>query len=360
MKVTATPGSFFGTTCAGIQLLSLKFCQDTYKYGYLACTANPLSKRLEWQKTCYAEGTCSVSEGAPSLPAHCYEGFFTLYIMTPLKRSQGHSIELPLNPSTPYYCNYHNSHFYIALFSTPYQKHECCRDQQRLCARFRNKTPNSVVFVRLKYYPVHLCSNKPGQENYMPLAIFRTEDFLKSCTQQHFFLYQHILVGLAVMLIVILECILSLPCSGNHTTGSWTPPSKAVHITPAGAEQLSGVPCVNVKRQERDLRAGWGQQDSYFYFYSCTRIFTKGEQEYPQPHRRNGKLSADFEESCPGAAGRHQMAEKDLRRSSRNAAHCFVQLVNNYIALNSHCCDLVKLSVKVLINVSVCLYWKRK
>lgn len=152
----------------------------------------------------------------------------------------------------------------------------------------------------------------------------------------------------------------SLPCSGNHTTGSWTPASKAVHIMRAGAEQLSGVHCVNGKRQGRDLRAGWVQQDSYLYHYRCTWTFTKGEWEYRQSHGRNGKLAADFEEPCPGAAGRHQMAEKDLQRNSRNTACCSVQFVNNYIALDSHCCDLVKLSMKVLIDGGICLLWKRK
>lgn len=58
------------------------------------------------------------------------------------------------------------------------------------------------------------------------------------------------------MLTVILGCILSLPCVGNHVTGSWEPVSKAVLITQAGAEQLSGVHCVSGKRQGRDLGAG--------------------------------------------------------------------------------------------------------
>lgn len=128
---------------------------------------------------------CTVSQRGPRAYQHTAMRAF-LYIPTPLKRSQGHSIELPPNSSTPYYCPVHNSHFYMAWFSTYYQKHKCCRDQLRLCTHFRNKTPDSVVFVKLKYHPAHLCSNKPSQENYMPLAIFRTEDFLKSCMQQHF------------------------------------------------------------------------------------------------------------------------------------------------------------------------------
>lgn len=36
IKNTATSGRFMNTTCAGEQLLSLKFCQDLHKYGYLA------------------------------------------------------------------------------------------------------------------------------------------------------------------------------------------------------------------------------------------------------------------------------------------------------------------------------------
>lgn len=106
---------------------------------------------------------------------------------TSLKGQQEQSIKLPLNPPTPYYCHYHNSHLYIASFSNCHQKHKHCRDQQRLCA------PDLIVFVKLKHQPAHLCNNKPAEENYMLLTIFRTEDFLKSCMQQHFFVYQHIL-----------------------------------------------------------------------------------------------------------------------------------------------------------------------
>lgn len=99
---------------------------------------------------------------------------------------------------------------------------DACRDQKRLCAHFRNKTPDSVVFVKLKYHPARLCGNKPSQENYMSLAIFGTEDFLKKLHAATFFLYQHILIGLVVALIVILGCTPSLPCSGNHTAGTRT------------------------------------------------------------------------------------------------------------------------------------------
>lgn len=154
-----------------------------------------------WGDASYTEDTQSVSGGARSPPTWHYEVFFTLHTLTTLKRSQGHGIELPLNPSASRYYHYlsittlsnalvssfhPHSHFHIAPFPTHHQKHECCRDQQWLCAHFRNKTPNSVVFVKLEYYPAHLCSNKPGQENYTLLAIFGTEDFLKSCMQQHF------------------------------------------------------------------------------------------------------------------------------------------------------------------------------
>lgn len=89
------------------------------------------------------------------------------------------------------------------------------------------------------------------------------------------------------MVIVILGCILSLPCSGNHTPGSWTPASKAVRIPWAGAEQLSGVQCVSGKAQVRDLKAGRVQQDNYLHRYSCTWTFTKGEEEYCLSHERN-------------------------------------------------------------------------
>lgn len=104
----------------------------------------------------------------------------------------------------------------------------------------------------------------------------------------------------------------------------------------------------------------WVSSKRQFFISLQLHLNTKKEQEYCQCHRRNTKLSADFEEPCPGATGRHQMAEIDLQHNSHNTARCFVHLVNNYTALNPHCWDLVKLFMKVLVHWGICLFWKRK
>lgn len=156
-KITATSGCFMGTTYASVQLLSLKFCQDLHKYGYLPpCQIRSASAQSDKSPVTQTEGAVS-PRGSHSHRAQRYVRVFTLHTPPPLKRSPG-----SLNPSVPYYCHAHHSRFYIALFTTYYQKQEHCRDEQRLWAHIRNKTHDSVVFVKLKLHPAHLCSNKPG------------------------------------------------------------------------------------------------------------------------------------------------------------------------------------------------------
>lgn len=132
----------------------------------------------------------------------------------------------------------------------------------------------------------------------------------------------------------------------------WTSANKAEAITGTGAEPLSGVSCDMEMDTEETLELD--EFDSTLYH--CSRTLTKPEQEYCQCHGRNTKLSADFEEPCPGATGRHQMAETDLQHNSHNTAQCFVPLVNNYTALNPLCWDLVKVLVKVLIHWGICFF----
>lgn len=55
------------------------------------------------------------------------------------------------------------------------------------------------------------------------------------------------------MVIVILGCTLSLPCSGNHTTGSWTPASKTTY--PMSRWRAIVRCAVSGQAQGRDLRA---------------------------------------------------------------------------------------------------------
>lgn len=303
-----------------------------------------LSKHPEWQKPCAAGGRRSVPEGVPSPPARRCVRVFTLHTPPPRQRSPG-----PLNPSVPFYCRARNSHFYVALFTTRYQKQEDCRDQQRLWAHVRNKTHDSVVFVKLKLHPAHLCSNKPGSGKLHAACSFQNRGLFKKLHAATFFLYQHILVCLVVMLIVILGCVPSLRCSGHQQT--------KLDLSQEQVQSNCQVYIVTWNGHGRDFGAVRVQQDGSLHHCSCT--LTKGEPEYCQCHRRNTKLSADFEELCPGAAGRHQMAEIDLQHNSHNTARCFVHLGNNDTAPNPHCWDPVKL-VKVPIHWGTCLFWKRK
>lgn len=60
IKITATSGSFMGTTCAGVQLLSLKFCQDLHKYGCLPpCQIHSASTQSDKSTVTQTEGTVS-------------------------------------------------------------------------------------------------------------------------------------------------------------------------------------------------------------------------------------------------------------------------------------------------------------
>lgn len=165
-----------GTTCAGVQVLSLKFCQALHKYGYL-----PLCQTPEWQKPCYADGRHRVPEGVPSPPAQHYVRVFTLHTPPLLESSPD-----PLNPSVPYYCHTLNLHFYIALFTTCYQKQEHCRDQQTIEPTSETRHTILLYLWSSNYILLICAATNPGQENYMLFAVFRTEDFLKSCMQQHF------------------------------------------------------------------------------------------------------------------------------------------------------------------------------
>lgn len=156
-----------GTTSAGAQLLSLKFCQDLHKNGYLPlCQIRSACTQSDKSPVTQTKGIVS-PRGVPSPPAQCRLHVFTLHTPPPLQRSPA-----PLNPSVPYYCYARNLHFYTALFTIHYQKQGNCRDQQRLWAHIRNKTRDSVVFVKLKLHPAHLCSNKPGSEKLHAVCSF--------------------------------------------------------------------------------------------------------------------------------------------------------------------------------------------
>lgn len=59
-KITATSGCFMGTTYASVQLLSLKFCQDLHKYGYLPlCQIRSASAQSDKSPVTQTEGAVS-------------------------------------------------------------------------------------------------------------------------------------------------------------------------------------------------------------------------------------------------------------------------------------------------------------
>lgn len=64
IKITATSGSFMGTTSAGVQLLSLKFCQNLHKNGYLP-RCQPRSARTRSDKSPVTQTEAQCPRGGP-------------------------------------------------------------------------------------------------------------------------------------------------------------------------------------------------------------------------------------------------------------------------------------------------------